>query len=166
MSGIGRGVLGCAAPHSLRRTNETVAESVRVHGAERPIDSLGESSAGPGWRSTTDRINERARMWDGALTTRRRRMRFVNVKSPYCRDMAINGIGRPSKGQRDAILAKPPGPFAAILKENAEKNGYSYGDYLLALAAQALEMPQFAPAPARPRADQLKFPEEAATAAA
>jgi hypothetical protein len=79
--------------------------------------------------------------------------------------MAINGIGRPSKGQRDAILAKPPIPFAAILKENAEKNGYSYGDYLLALAAQALEMPQFAPEPARNRAEQLHFPQEASTAA-
>lgn len=98
--------------------------------------------------------------------TRRTRIRFVNAKSAYGRDMAINGIGRPSKGQRDAILAKPPVPFAAILKENAEKNGYSYGDYLLALAAQALEMPQFAPEPARNRAEQLQFPQEASTAAA
>lgn len=80
--------------------------------------------------------------------------------------MAINGIGRPSKGQRDAILAKPPVTFGAILKENAEKNGYSYGDYLLALAAQALEMPQFVPQPSHSTAEQLRFPQEASTTAA
>lgn len=100
------------------------------------------------------------------MQTRRTQIHFVNANSAYCRGMAINGIGRPSKGQRDAILAKPPIPFAAILKENAEKSGYSYGDYLLALAAQALEMPQFAPEPARNRAEQLQFPQEASTTAA
>ncbi|MFB8191330.1 hypothetical protein ACFC14_18585 [Microbacterium sp. NPDC055988] len=80
--------------------------------------------------------------------------------------MARNGIGRPSKGERDAILAKPPIPFALILKENAAKEGYTYGDYLLALAAQALEMPQFSPAPQHNRAEALQFPKEARTAAA
>jgi len=80
--------------------------------------------------------------------------------------MAINGIGRPSKGKRDAILAKPAESFGAILKENAEKQGYTYGDYLLVLAAQALDMPQFAPSPSRNRAEQLPFPKEATTAAA
>ena len=101
------------------------------------------------------------------MQTRRRRIHFVNEKPAYCQDMAINGIGRPSKGQRDAILAKPAVPFGAILKENSEKEGYgSYGDYLLALAAKALDMPQFAPEPKRNRADQLSIPQEASTAAA
>ena len=54
------------------------------------------------------------------MQTRRRRIHFVNEKPAYCQDMAINGIGRPSKGQRDAILAKPAVPFGAILKENSE----------------------------------------------
>jgi hypothetical protein len=72
----------------------------------------------------------------------------------------------PYKGERDAILAKPAIPFAVILKENAEKEGLTYGDYLVALAAQALDMPQFAPPARHPRADQLAFPEEANTAAA
>jgi hypothetical protein len=80
--------------------------------------------------------------------------------------MARNGIGRPSKGDRDAILAKPPIPFAAILKENAEKNGLSYGDYLLVLAAQALDLPQYAPKPPRDRAAELDIPLEASAAAA
>lgn len=73
---------------------------------------------------------------------------------------------RPYKGDRDAILAKPAVPFAAILKENAMKQGLTYGDYLVALAAEALGMPQFAPTPPRKRGDELDLPEEAPSAAA
>lgn len=54
-------------------------------------------------------------------------------------------MGRPSKGERDAILAKPPIAFGKILKQKAEEQGLHYGDYLVALAAQALDMPQFTP---------------------
>lgn len=80
--------------------------------------------------------------------------------------MARNGIGRPSKGERDAIMAKPPVQFGAILKERAEALGYTYGDYLVLLAAESLNMPQFVPAPQRSRAEELTFPKEAHTAAA
>lgn len=68
--------------------------------------------------------------------------------------------GRPSKGRRDAILAKPPVEFGAILKQNADAEGLSYGEYLVALAAEALNMPQYAP-PRRARATALpsfRFP--------
>jgi hypothetical protein len=76
-------------------------------------------------------------------------------------------VGRPSKGARDAITAKPQLPFGAILKENAMKLGYeSYGDYVVALAAQALDMPQYAPTPRRDRSEQLQLPQEADRAAA
>ena len=75
-------------------------------------------------------------------------------------------MGRPSKGERDAILAKPPVAFGAILKKNAEELGMPYGEYLVALAAEALNMPQFAPAPPRDRASELDIPEEATTRAA
>lgn len=58
--------------------------------------------------------------------------------------------GRPSKGQRDSgILAKPQVNFGAIIRENADRLGYSYGDYLVLLAAQQLGMPQYAPVPTR-----------------
>ena len=75
-------------------------------------------------------------------------------------------IGRPSKGERDAILAKPPVAFGAILKQNADEMGLAYGEYLVALAAEALNMPQFAPALPRDRASELDIPEEASTRAA
>jgi len=84
----------------------------------------------------------------------------VNETSHSVRHMAVNGVGRPSKGVRDQIMAKPAAPFGMILRENAAKLGYSYGDYLVALAAKALDMPQFAPDPPRDRAEQLQFPKE------
>ena len=74
--------------------------------------------------------------------------------------------GRPSKGHRDAILAKPPVEFGAILKQNADAEGLSYGEYLVELAAHALNMPQYAPRRPRNRAEELPIPEEAATKAA
>lgn len=78
----------------------------------------------------------------------------------------MSPMSMPSKGERHAILAKPAVPFAEILKENADKQGLSYGDYLVALAAEALEMPQFAPKPRRRREDQLDMPREVDSAAA
>lgn len=72
----------------------------------------------------------------------------------------------PYKGERDAILAKPAVPFARVLKENAEKLGFTYGDYLVALAAQALDMPQYTPPSRHRREDQLDIPQEASTRAA
>lgn len=80
-------------------------------------------------------------------------------------DMA-HQMGRPSKGERDAILAKPPLAFGAILKQRADELGLSYGEYLVALAAQALDMPHFAPPLPRDRTSELDLPEEAATRAA
>ncbi|PYC99854.1 hypothetical protein B4U78_013905 [Microbacterium esteraromaticum] len=67
--------------------------------------------------------------------------------------------GRPSKGRRDAILAKPPVEFGAILKNNADAEGLSYGEYLVLLAADALGMPQYAPPRPRDRAAELPIPE-------
>ena len=96
----------------------------------------------------------------------RRASVFVNAKSPSVQSMARNGIGRPSKGERDAILAKPVLPFGAILKENADKEGLSYGDYLILLAAERLDLPQYAPRPPRDRAAELDIPREANPAAA
>ncbi|OAZ41444.1 hypothetical protein A9Z40_01845 [Microbacterium arborescens] len=76
-------------------------------------------------------------------------------------------IGRPSKGRRDAILAKPPLEFGAILKSNADAEGLSYGEYLVKLAAERLNMPQYVPARPRNRAEELPINlEEAATRAA
>ena len=53
--------------------------------------------------------------------------------------------GRPSKGLRKTIAAKPALPFGALLEENARRLGLSAGDYLVLLAAERLSMPQYAP---------------------
>jgi hypothetical protein len=75
-------------------------------------------------------------------------------------------MGRPSKGERDAILAKPPIAFGTILKHNADELGLTYGEYMVALAAQALNMPEFAPAQPRDRMNELDIPREASVKAA
>ncbi|MFJ4167837.1 hypothetical protein ACIPY5_19975 [Microbacterium sp. NPDC089698] len=81
--------------------------------------------------------------------------------------MARNSVGRPSKGARETISAKPPVPFATILKENATAEGLSYGEYMVKLAAVALGMLEFVPQPSRDRTNELvNFPEEASRSAA
>ena len=57
--------------------------------------------------------------------------------------------GRPSKGERDAITAKPSLHFGGVIKRNADELGMSYGDYLVAIAAHALGLPDEAPKPSR-----------------
>lgn len=89
-------------------------------------------------------------------------IRFRKRTSLYRSIMAVNGVGRPSKGPRDAIMAKPADSFGKILRENSQRLGYeSYGDYIVALAAQALGMPEYAPHPHRARPDRLSPSQEA-----
>lgn len=61
----------------------------------------------------------------------------------------LGAMGRPSKGERIAITAKPDLPLATVIRRNADQLGMSYGDYVVALAAHALSMPAHAPRPAR-----------------
>tara|TARA_Y100000114_G_scaffold151597_1_gene168570 strand:+ start:188 stop:424 length:237 start_codon:yes stop_codon:yes gene_type:complete len=75
-------------------------------------------------------------------------------------------MARPYKGKRVPILAKPLEPLAEVIKRNADATGLSYGEYITALAAQQLGMPEYAPQPPRNRAEELDFPQEADTAAA
>jgi hypothetical protein len=58
-------------------------------------------------------------------------------------------MGRPRKGDRVAIAAKPERPFAEVLQHNATLLGMSYGDYLVYLAATQLDMPEYAPQPTK-----------------
>lgn len=59
-------------------------------------------------------------------------------------------MGRPRKGDRVSIMAKPERPLAEIVQRNATALGMSYGDYLVAIAAHALDMPELAPKPTHP----------------
>lgn len=58
-------------------------------------------------------------------------------------------MGRPSKGPRTSITAKPDLTLDAVIRRNAELLDMSLGDYLVAIAAHALDMPDHAPAPGR-----------------
>lgn len=77
-------------------------------------------------------------------------------------------MGRPSKGKRDAIMAKPAMPLAQVIRANAEASGYTNGDYITMIVAEALGMPEYAPKPDKPaqQATQLPFETEAHSAAA
>ena len=66
------------------------------------------------------------------------------------------------KGGRDTILAKPPLEFGNVLKQRARDADLSYGDFMVLLAARALEMTEHAPQ----AADQLDLVKEAALTAA
>ena len=59
--------------------------------------------------------------------------------------MARNGIGRPSKGDRDAFMTKPARPIGDAIRERAHAAGMSYGDYIADILARELGMPQYAP---------------------
>jgi len=54
-------------------------------------------------------------------------------------------FGRPSKGDRDAFLTKPAIPVGEVVRSNAEALGMSYGDYISAIVANHLGLPQYAP---------------------
>jgi hypothetical protein len=74
---------------------------------------------------------------------------------------------QPYKGPRALIGARPSIPFAEVLEANAKALGMPKGEYLVMLAAQQLNMPEYAPKPKRdPSAQPLDIPEEAHTAAA
>lgn len=56
-------------------------------------------------------------------------------------------------------MAKPPVAFGEILRRNADSLGMTKGDYVVALLAAQLNMPQFSPAPLTE--NQLDFAGEA-----
>lgn len=58
-------------------------------------------------------------------------------------------MGRPSKGERVAVNAKPDTVLAGIIRRNAVMLDMSAGDYVVALVAYALDMPDHAPQPGR-----------------
>lgn len=65
--------------------------------------------------------------------------------------------GRPSKGERDAFSLRPPQPLGDRIRAAADDKGMSYNDYLMSIVANAMGMPQYAPAPRTP-AEQIRLP--------
>ncbi|SIT72536.1 hypothetical protein SAMN05880545_1069 [Microbacterium sp. RU33B] len=67
-------------------------------------------------------------------------------------------VGRPSKGDRAQVAAKPNREFAELIKELARARDMSFGDFMVAVTAHALGVPGHAPLPegehARPYAGE------------
>jgi hypothetical protein len=73
-------------------------------------------------------------------------MIFLLTKARFDGAMARNGIGRPSKGDRDAFMTKPARPVGDAIRQRAHAAGMTYGDYIADILARELGMPQYAPA--------------------
>ena len=69
--------------------------------------------------------------------------------------MARINRGRPSKGDRDAFMTKPARPVGDAIRHNAEELGMTYGDYIAAILARELGMPEHAPMLPRPINEEL-----------
>lgn len=83
---------------------------------------------------------------------------FLNENARLTCHMARNGIGRPSKGDRDAFLTKPARPLGELIREQADAAGMTYGDYIAVILARELGMPEYAPALPRPQREELPIP--------
>ncbi len=64
-------------------------------------------------------------------------------------------FGRPSKGERDAFLTKPALPVGELIRANSENLGMSYGDYISAIVANHLGLPEYAPHPSMSEQEEL-----------
>lgn len=83
-------------------------------------------------------------------------MRHAAKKTfPLTIDRFDESMGRPSKGPRVSIMAKPAPQLAEIIKTNADAVGMAYGEYITAIVAESLGMPEYAPKPPRDRGNEL-----------
>lgn len=56
-------------------------------------------------------------------------------------------MGRPSKGPRDAILARPQVSLGQQIRQLAATARLTNGEYMVKLAAEQLDLPEFLPCP-------------------
>lgn len=76
--------------------------------------------------------------------------RVVSVSGPWLGDhMAVKRGrgGRPSRGERDQLLARPPMPVGDAFRDRAEALGISISDYMSALIAREVGLGDMAPMP-------------------
>lgn len=55
--------------------------------------------------------------------------------------------GRPSKGDRDAFLVRPPRPIGNVIRQRANALGMSYSDFVSSVVARELGMTEHFPQP-------------------
>lgn len=68
-----------------------------------------------------------------------------------------DGRGRPSKGDRDAFVTRPARPVGDEIRQRADAAGMHYGEYIAAVLAREVGMPELAPVPSV-SADQEALP--------
>ena len=78
-----------------------------------------------------------------------------NERMRFTGNMARINRGRPSKGDRDAFMTKPARPVGDAIRHNAEELDMTYGDYIAAILARELGMPEHAPMPPHSNNEEL-----------
>ena len=78
-----------------------------------------------------------------------------NERMRFTGNMARINRGRPSKGDRDAFMTKPARPVGDAIRHNAEELDMTYGDYIAAILARELGMPEYAPLPPHSNDEEL-----------
>ena len=58
-------------------------------------------------------------------------------------------MAQPHKGERDAMLTRPPLQAGMILRANAKELGIPYGDYLSAILCEYIGLTHLQPMPQR-----------------
>lgn len=71
--------------------------------------------------------------------------------------------GRPGRGERDQLLARPPMPVGDAFRDRAEALGISISDYMSALIAREVGLGDMAPMPKGPKQQTAPLELEAAT---
>jgi len=70
--------------------------------------------------------------------------------------------GRPSKGDRDAMMIRPARSLGTLVREEAERRDMTISDYVATLLAEAHDRPDLAPTPPRRSTDkELPFDKSA-----
>lgn len=72
---------------------------------------------------------------------------LVSVSAPWLGGPVTTKApgGRPSKGDRDTIVSRPPLPLGELVRARAEAAGLTINDYVMAVLAQPGELPEQAP---------------------
>lgn len=66
--------------------------------------------------------------------------------------------GRPSKGDRDAFKVRPARPVGDRVRELADAADMTYGDYISAILAREVGMPELAPRAENTDRQELPIP--------
>lgn len=73
----------------------------------------------------------------------------------------FSGGGRPSKGDRDAMMIRPARPLGTLVRDEADRRNMTISDYVATVLAEAHDRQDLAPTPPRSMDKELPFDKSA-----